>query len=158
MTEPSAGVPDVRFHLPPGPAVPPKSWQRRYKWPIRIATAVVVLATVVGGLVALVAGYQARSTITAIGGVTVDCGTRAAAGTVPVAFGDRVEIFDAAENRSAPLAATRLDRLKALGGETCIAQFEVDDLETVDAYVVRIGDDYRRIVTPSALQAGYLFE
>ncbi|MCF8589212.1 hypothetical protein [Gordonia liuliyuniae] len=156
----TAHASDVRFHLPPGPPLTPKRWQRRYKWPIRIASIVVVLAAIIAGTVAVIEGFHERSTITATGAVTVDCGTRAVAGSIPVAFGDAVTIYDATGREAGPdepLAVTRLSRLEGLAGETCLAEFEVRDLPVVDAYVVRIGERYRQVVTPAALSNGYLF-
>lgn len=156
----TAGTPEVRFHLPPGPPTKPKRYQRRYRWPIRIASVVVVVAALVAGTLAVIEGFHQRSTITALGGVTVDCGTQAVAGSIPVAFGDRVEVFDATRDASpsdGPIAVSRLSRLKVLAGETCLAQFEIHDLPVADAYVVRIGERFRQLVTPAALEGGHLF-
>ncbi|MCF8605785.1 hypothetical protein L5I01_20740 [Gordonia sp. HY442] len=160
MTVHDFQTPDVRFHLPPGPPVKPKRWQRSCKWPIRIASVIVVLAALVAGTLAVVEGFHQRSTMTAVGGVAVDCGTRAVAGSIPVAFGDSVAVFDAssgASPRDEPLAVTRLSRLAVLTGDTCLAEFEIRDLPVVDAYVVRIGDSYRQVVGSAALRGGYLF-
>lgn len=156
----TAHTPDVRFHLPPGPPLPPKRWQRRYRWPIRVASVVVVLAALIVGTIAVIEGIHQRSTIDAVGAVTVDCGTRAVAGSIPVAFGDPVVIYDATGREADgddPLAVTALSRLDVLAGDTCLAEFEVRDLQVADAYVVRIGDTYRKLVTPAALEGGVVF-
>jgi hypothetical protein len=156
MTAPTPQV-DVRFHLPPGPPLPPKSWQQRYRWPIRIGSVTVALAVTVLGVLALVVGVDSRSTITANGAVTIDCGTRAAVGSAQVSFGDAVALYDADDVHGGPLATTRLDKLRVMGGDTCFAEFEVEDLKTVDVYVVRMGKNFRSLVTADGLRAGYLF-
>ncbi len=156
MTAPTGPV-DFRFHLPPGPPLPPKSWQQRNRWLIRTGTVVAVVVMVALGVTALVRGYQERSTITAMGAVTVDCGTRAAVGSAQIAYGDIVELYDADDSGAGPLATTRLTGLHRLAGGACLAEFEVDDVKTVDVYVVRIGEHYRGLVTAAALSAGYLF-
>ncbi|WP_132991496.1 hypothetical protein [Gordonia zhaorongruii] len=155
MTHPPQA--DIRFHLPAGPPVRQATWRRRYRWPIRIGSIVVVLVLAALAITALVVGADERSQITARGAVTIDCGTRAATGTIPVSFGDQVQIFDA-EAPDGPLASTRLNELRKLGGDTCLAAFVVEDLAVVDVYVVRIGDDYRKLVPAGALVSGYLFE
>lgn len=156
MTAPTQQI-DVRFHLPPGPPLPPKTWQQRYRWPIRIGSVIVALAVTVLGVLALVVGVDSRSTITAAGAVTIDCGTRAAVGSAQVSFGDTVELYDADDVRGGPLATTRLDTLRVMGGDTCFAEFEVDDVKTVDVYVVRIGKTFRGLATAEGLRTGYLF-
>ena len=150
--------PDLRFHLPPGQPVRSSGWRRRYRWHIRIGSIAAAVLLVIAALVAMGVGAYERMYFTASGAVTVDCATQQGIGTVPVRFGDPVSIYDAQTRGGAPLARTRLDELRALGGGTCLARFEVHDLKTVDAYVVMIGDGYRRLVTAPALAAGYVFE
>ncbi|GEE03261.1 hypothetical protein nbrc107696_37070 [Gordonia spumicola] len=148
---------DVRFHLPQGPQLPPKSWQRRYRWPIRVGSVVAVLVFVAASTVAIVYGFAARSTITASGAVTVDCVTRTAGGSSQIRFGAPVALYDADDTDGSPLATTYLDGLRRLGGDVCLADFEVKDLDSVPLYTVTIGDDFRALVSSGALEAGYLF-
>ena len=142
--------------LDPGPPLPRRTWQRRTRVPVIVATAaaMIVFAVIVG--VAVVAGLLTAPTFTAKGGVVADCLTEVA--TLPgggtLARGAPVVLYDAA---GGDVATTTLS-VFLRGDDGCQLTFEVSGVEYTDAgYLVSVGDADGRFsesVSTAALQQG----
>ncbi|KSU58169.1 MULTISPECIES: hypothetical protein [unclassified Gordonia (in: high G+C Gram-positive bacteria)] len=148
--------PAPEMWLDPGPPLPRRTWQRRTRVPVIVATAValIVFAVIVG--VAVVAGLLTTPTFTAKGGVVADCATERA--TLPgggtLARGAPVILYDAAGGEVARTTLSVFLR----GDDGCQLTFEVSGVDYTDAgYLVSVGDADRRFsesVSTAALQQG----
>ncbi|ALG86842.1 hypothetical protein ACH46_12120 [Gordonia phthalatica] len=146
--------PEVRFFLPPGPPLPPKRWQRKWKIGIRLGSLIVGVAFVVGAIGALVFGVISSSYFTASGAVEVDCATRAKPFVTDVAVGSPVTIVDARTGEV--YGSSTLGDFTALKSGICLVSFEVEDVPVANLYTVRIGKSFEALATADTLRGGAL--
>lgn len=146
--------PDVRFFLPPGPPLPPKRWQRKWKIGIRLGSAIAGAALVVAAIGAIVVGIISSLHFTASGAVEVDCATRAKPFVTEVAYGAPVTIVDARTGEV--YGSSTLGDFTALKSGICLLSFEIEDVPVTDLYTVRIGASFEALATVDTLRGGAL--
>ncbi|WP_439029135.1 hypothetical protein [Gordonia terrae] len=143
--------------LDPGPPLPRRTWQRRTRVPVIVATSIAMVVFAVIVAAAVIAGLLATPTFTAKGGVVADC-TREVA-TLPgggtLARGASVVLYDAAGGEVATTTLSVFLR----GDDGCQLTFEVDGVERIDAgYLVTLGDAagprFSQPVSTAALEQG----
>ncbi|MEO9330000.1 hypothetical protein [Gordonia aurantiaca] len=147
------GAPTHEMWLDPGPRLPRRSWQRKTRVPVIIGTVLAMSLLAVLAIGALVVGAVSTPTLTAKGGVVVDCASQTAEipGGSPIARGTRVVIYDATGGEVAKTSLTEFVRSDV----GCELTFEVDGVEYADAgYVVRVGDRFTQTASAAALQQG----
>ncbi len=142
--------------LDPGPPLPRRTWQRRTRVPVIVATSIAMVGFAVVVIAAVIAGLLTTPEFTAKGGVVADCATEVAAvpGGGTLARGARVVIYDAAGGEVATTTLSRFLR----GDDGCRLTFEVSGVEYTDAgYLVTVGDADGRFsesISTAALQQG----